>query len=50
MPETKMRTFLVRLTDDEKVKLKLKLLKEGKTSQGALRQLILSYIADTEES
>ena len=46
MPDTKLRTLLVRLTDEERNKWKLKVLREGKTAQGALRQLIVDYIAD----
>ena len=49
MPDTKLRTLLVRLTDEERNKWKLKVLREGKTAQGALRQLIVDYIADMED-
>jgi hypothetical protein len=44
VPDTSIRTFLAPLTDDEKRRFKEKCKREGLTSQGAMRKLILEFI------
>ena len=40
--------FIVPLSKDEKLKYDLKRKREGKTSQGCLRSLVLKYIGESE--
>lgn len=40
--------FIVTLTKSEKLKYDLKRKREGKTSQGCLRSLMLAYIGESE--
>lgn len=50
MPDATIRTFLAPLSDEEKEKWKKKCKNEGLTSQGAIRKLILEFIAEEKKS